>query len=690
MTSNHLLLYRLAELMFEHEQHILPVDLLFDDEQIGDFVKSIQIDSPYQQMLYEGVLTESVQNEKLFVSFTVEGYFHYVLGEVIYNQTKGKSPESLKQIVEENKLNGAKEGVEQCLIRDVLVDDLTRLMWLIDEGGKALEISSYPLAQAFLTHPIDKIIDVLLYDTTDNDIVALENTIQKLEEWQKNEEVKTIYRMISKLILPNTFKKLSIIIDSAEYMEFEKGLNLLNTLKKSINQIEVEEEQQLILQEMGIQFSNKDDYSNSEFYLNKSIELERKINKKGKANFIKGRLYSYLCTVWLAKKQYAKALNHYKKELIILNKSEENEEYNLALVYNSIGHVYSNLYDISSNKNHFINAERNYEKSLSIRCKIFGKYHPSTAITFNNLGLLYSEAGDFKKSEKYHINSLVIRQQIFANNPPTDISYNNLSLLYSKKGDIQSAINFGENALSIRIKEFGMLSSKTATSFNNLAWIYCDIKNYNKSLKYAKNGLKIRKIIYGSYDLDVSESNILISNIYADLNNYRLAIIYRAKAIDIQLKQLESNNSKIGFSYYKLGSLHENNGNIKKAITNYKKALKIELLKKGINNSETGITFFTIANLYLDIKEYKRALGLFKQGFLSNKDKGGFPFKIGQCYEALKDYSQAIQYYIQSSEIRKEDPELGIENEATQEAIENAKRLAKELNKESELPEWMD
>ena len=90
MTDNHILLYRLAELMLEHEQHVLPVDLLFDDEQIGDFVKSIQIDSPYQQMLVEGVLTETVKEEKLFVSFTVEGYFHYVLGEVIYQKSKDK------------------------------------------------------------------------------------------------------------------------------------------------------------------------------------------------------------------------------------------------------------------------------------------------------------------------------------------------------------------------------------------------------------------------------------------------------------------------------------------------------------------------------------------------------------------------------------------------------------------------
>ena len=92
MTDNHLLLYRLAELMLEHEQHVLPVDFLFDDEQIGDFVKSIQIDSPYQQMLLEGVLTEMVKEQKLYVSFSVEGYFHHVLGQVIYNSSLGKSP----------------------------------------------------------------------------------------------------------------------------------------------------------------------------------------------------------------------------------------------------------------------------------------------------------------------------------------------------------------------------------------------------------------------------------------------------------------------------------------------------------------------------------------------------------------------------------------------------------------------
>ena len=193
MTDNHLLLYRLAELMLVHEQHILPVDLLFDDEQIGDFVKSIQIDSPYQQMLLEGVLTESVRDEKLFVSFTVEGYFHFVLGEVINKRTEGLGAEALKRIVEENSLNGAKEGVEQCLIRGVQKDDLTKIVWLIDNMNDNINIIIKPLAFSFVfidsltvhmekdTFPIKKKIEekliLLLKNSTKNDFFVLDGVL---------------------------------------------------------------------------------------------------------------------------------------------------------------------------------------------------------------------------------------------------------------------------------------------------------------------------------------------------------------------------------------------------------------------------------------------------------------------------------------------------------------------------------
>jgi hypothetical protein len=72
LTANHHLVYRLAELMLQQQQHAFLVDVLFDDEQIGELVKNIQIDSPYQQLLLNGVCTESIREEQLYVSFTTE------------------------------------------------------------------------------------------------------------------------------------------------------------------------------------------------------------------------------------------------------------------------------------------------------------------------------------------------------------------------------------------------------------------------------------------------------------------------------------------------------------------------------------------------------------------------------------------------------------------------------------------
>ena len=130
------------------------MDDLFEDELIGDFVKSIQIDSPYQQLLLEGVLTERVQEGALMVGFTVEGYFHHVLGEVIHHQSEGQGAAELLTLIESSSLNGVKEGVERCLIKDTEAGELDRLMDLIDMGGMGTRIARFPLVAAFIHHDV--------------------------------------------------------------------------------------------------------------------------------------------------------------------------------------------------------------------------------------------------------------------------------------------------------------------------------------------------------------------------------------------------------------------------------------------------------------------------------------------------------------------------------------------------------
>ena len=64
------ILFRLTEIMFQKQQTFLLLDELYEDEVIGSSIRNIQIDSPFQQLLFEGVLSQSIVGDSISVSFT--------------------------------------------------------------------------------------------------------------------------------------------------------------------------------------------------------------------------------------------------------------------------------------------------------------------------------------------------------------------------------------------------------------------------------------------------------------------------------------------------------------------------------------------------------------------------------------------------------------------------------------------
>ena len=63
--------------------------------------------------------------------------------------------------------------------------------------------------------------------------------------------------------------------------------------------------------------------------------------------------------------------------------------------------------------------------------------------------------------------------------------------------------------------------------------------------------------------------------------------------------------------------------------------------------------------------------------------------KIAECHVKLGNGNLALDYFLQSAEIRKADPKCGLDNEQTKISIKNAQRIAKELGKENDLPDWI-
>ena len=488
MTGNHLLLYRIAELMLEHEQHNLPVDLLFDDEKIGEFVKSIQIDSPYQQMLIEGVLTESVREEKLYVSFTVEGYFHYVLGEVICTKSKGLGAEILKQIIKENKLTGTKEGVEQCLIRDIQNDDLSRLILLIDYGGEMIEISSTPLAYAF------------------NRI----NTNSKSNTVTKDEYHNNVKFILTLLLNQPTNNDIEVLIKSLEIIESTQRNVLLGVLLQNINEYIIpDSEPKALLFSRTIEFIDKSKQRHSLEYLIKESKKFIK-NKNAEFLFLIGQQYKNLS-------DYENSILYFEQALDAATVSSSNA-YLLHKINNSLGTALREYGDYNS-------ARSYYEESLKIGIDFFGENHALTSYSYNNLGVIWSELGDFNKSIEYFKISLEIEKRINGEqHPMTSIRYNNLGVLNNEIRETKKALDYQTKGLNINKRLFGENHLSTCRSYINIGEIYMDLNLFNEAELNFRKGLTGYTITYGEWHPTVAEAQYYMGLLYVKKNQLDSAV----------------------------------------------------------------------------------------------------------------------------------------------------------------------
>ena len=563
MTSNHLLLYRLTELMLEHEQHILSVDLLFDDDQIGDFVKSIQIDSPYQQMLFEGVLTESVRDEKLNVSFTVEGYFHYVLGEVIYNKTNGKGPEILKNIVEENKLNGAKEGVEQCLIRDVQKDDLTRLIWLIDQNSTNVEICIVPLAVWVQAISLKKdfskrlyiFLDELIEKRSTGDISLLKGLLNQFIKTQKKEVYSKYLNEVSNYIGPNDPDALFFQIQALGYGDKSSLKNELKKLQPIISSLKVEVNSVKLLLTLSMKFRSASLYTQGIECLFQAKKMLRKLKSKDALLLSKyteylGLLYSDLGNAQLALKHIKESL---KLKEIAIGKSNSS----IAQSYKHLGSII--LFHYSSQINKSISYS---QKALQLNQLHLGNQHLETAEVLNNLGMANAKKQNFQAAESGYLGAL----KIFEKTAPQKDNwlatvYNNLSMLYANNSKLELAEDYQRKAIEINQFTNGETHYFSAIMQSNLAKILLRQKKSTDAKIYFFQSLNTLRLLLpkNHISLKIAFNNYAVCNM--EIHDFKEAIKYFHKSIHVLKNQNDIDLNNIKEQYERISQCYELMGN---------------------------------------------------------------------------------------------------------------------------------
>lgn len=505
MTDNHLLLYRLAELMLEHEQHILRVDLLFDDDQIGDFVRSIQVESPYQLMIFEGVLTESVRDESLYVSYTIEGYFHFVLGEVIYNRSNGRDVEFLKQIVKENRLNGAKEGVEECLIRDAQNNDSFHLTCqLIDAGDPYLTICIKPLLTFLRRCGAQDTIEKLLQNPSANDWKAFLHLDNLLGELQLIK--------IQKEFRQATLKKNQF--DNRNALEL--GILVLNSLEATHRQ-----DFQPFIEKKLQDFLNDDEilgawafFQKRDYKYEQALEFfERALSIRlvtfGEEHAKVAATYNNIGTIWSRKEEFDKALEYYQKSLEIKLKTLGEEHHSVAVSYGNIGSVWKG-------KGEYDKALEFYQRSLSIRLTSLGAFHPKVATSYSNIGTIWKRKHEFDRAMEFYMKAFDIRLNTLGQDHRLlAILLNNIGSVWQQKKEFGNALECHQRSLAIKIKIHGPEHRDVATSYFNIGCTLESMKAYGRALENYQNSLVIKQKSLGTNHPDVLKLQSAIDRVRA-------------------------------------------------------------------------------------------------------------------------------------------------------------------------------
>jgi tetratricopeptide (TPR) repeat protein len=638
MKEKELLLLRLVELMLEKQQTFLLLDELYEDEIVGSYIRNIQIDSPYQQLLFEGVLSQFSQGEELVVSITVENYFHHLLGFILQKDDRYQSPESLIHLIKSNNLKGLKEGVSNLLSLDVEIGNFKRITSLIDlsEGDEVVfGICVMPLVNALLIHGVEKTIEVIFDNPSEND-------------WEVLFELDVRLNILQLHLLRKDF------------------------LKELIPQNQYHTKKSLWLGLRSITLFDKDE----------ALMYFSKIDKT--SDFIQGDMDLSLQLGICENKfgNYDKAHEYYKKSLAIRLKTIGENHPIIAKSYNKIG--LNLLFNGEIEK-----ALKYFEKSLAIYLKTIGEDRTEVATSYNNIGQVWQFKGEYEMALLFYNKSLNIDLKILGTE---DLSvaklYDNIANSFEKQREDKKALDYYQKSIKIRLKILGEEHSEVASTYNNVGYLFCKNGMYDDALELFNKCLNIDIKTVGLDHPDVATSYNNIGTCWDSIGNYEKALDFYQKSLGIRLKKLGLDHPDVANSYHNIGGIYLKKAEYKNSLLLYQKSLKIRLNKLGAKHIYVAKSYYNVGISLIGINNFVRAIKCIQKAYIIEKN-GRYPLKIAQCYEALNDKKNALDYFIQSAEIRKEDPEVGLEAEATQESISKAIRLAKELDKENELPNWM-
>lgn len=731
----------LADEIWVKGENELLLDDLLKHEILKPYFTTDIINSPYLRLQNKGWISRYIKGLNAYIGITVEGALLYLLGVKLQQQVPAIDIAAVKAILSGgNKL--LKSAIESFLCEQALNGDLKLVADLIDAGNENIDLSIKPLLLYLKSFGVKTTLEKVLENPSENDwkaLLKLNNLLNKLHLFSlKIEFCNNLYNQTIVLDHEIPIKLLLNIIPEVNY---PLNLELLSKIEKNINSKNINNEEivelkkelayyytnngfaekglllykeiypdekiedSFILNEIGAAYNNfgleeealkyynyakeeatkLDNYNSknlAQIYFNiaglqkkeidkikfyeKSLEIE--LIFYGLQHTETARTISAIGLTYIKMNLLDQAFTKFNEALLILNKLGSP----LDEIYIYFGHYYEEIKDNSK-------ALEFYERALELLIVKHGVNSHMLIGSLLNIAHILEELGDDYKAIDYYEkanglieNSTVINKEQFFK------ILSSLGLLYFQLSKYDLSINYLNKAVDLHSKKNTEYSIKYINNiYYYLGYAYylnCDYAEAEKVL------LNLDKLTLDDLSKDEFIDNfILIGNCFFYLEMFESSLKSYFKILPF------INDIKTKFDIAKLiASCFEHLGNYESAIEYYDYCLNLALNE----NSDFDLLEiqYRLGICFQVLKDFSTAIIYFKNGF--DKEKNDyFIDATAKCYEALNQKNEALNYYIQSAELRREN--IGIENESTQASITNAKRLAKELNVEIELPEWI-
>ncbi len=274
---------------------------------------------------------------------------------------------------------------------------------------------------------------------------------------------------------------------------------------------------------------------------------------------------------------------------------------------------------------------------LNIRKRVLGESHPDYATSLSDVSRYYSDEHNYTKAIKLGTQALNIRKQLDETHPDYIASLSDLASYYSNSGDDTKAIELWTQALNIRKQVLGETHPDYIASLSELASNCFLSGDYTKAVEFGTQLLNIRKQILDETHPDYIASLSDLASYCSLSGDYTKAVEYSTKVLNIRKQVLGETHPDYITSLRELEFYCFRSGDYTKAVEYGTQVLNI--LKQEWDESlyDKDTSFDANAVYYFDEIYYANSLGL-----------------LAACYTHLGDYSKAVEYCTQASDILKQ------------------------------------